>query len=39
LQDVDYSKAISDLTRQQTYFEAAQLSFLKVSKLSLFDYI
>ncbi len=39
LQDVDYAKAISDLTRQQTYFEAAQKSFLKVSSLSLFDYI
>lgn len=39
LQDVDYTKAISDLTRQQTYFEAAQQSFVKVSKLSLFDYI
>lgn len=39
LQDVDYAKAISDLTRQQTYLEAAQKSFLKVSALSLFNYI
>lgn len=39
LQDVDYTQAISDLTRQQTYLEAAQKSFLKVSALSLFDYI
>lgn len=39
LQDVDYARAISDLTRQRTYLEAAQKSFLKVSALSLFDYI
>jgi len=39
LQDVDYAKAISDLTRQQTYLEGAQKSFLKVSSLSLFDFI
>ena len=39
LQDVDYTQAISDLTRQQTYLEAAQKSYLKVSAMSLFDYI
>lgn len=39
LQDVDYAAAISQLTRQQTYLEAAQKSFLKVSGLSLFNYV
>ncbi|HUW49800.1 MAG TPA: flagellar hook-associated protein FlgL [Sulfuricella sp.] len=37
LQDVDYAKAISDLTRQQTNLEAAQKSYLKVQGLSLFS--
>jgi flagellar hook-associated protein 3 FlgL len=39
LRDVDYAKAISDLTQQQTYLEATQKAFLKVQGLSLFDYI
>ncbi len=39
LQDVDYVKAISDLTQQKTYLEAAQQSFVKVSSLSLFNYL
>jgi flagellar hook-associated protein 3 FlgL len=39
LQDLDYAKAITDLTRQQTGLEAAQKSFLKVQGLSLFNYI
>jgi len=39
LQDVDYNKAISDLTQQQTSLQAAQLSFAKVSNLSLFNYL
>lgn len=39
LQDVDYNKAISDLTMQQTNLQAAQKSFLKISGMSLFDYI
>lgn len=39
LQDVDFAQAISDLTRQQTFLEAAQKSFIKVSALSLFDLI
>ena len=39
LQDVDYAKAISDLTRQQTYLQATQQAFLKVQGLSLFDYL
>jgi flagellar hook-associated protein 3 FlgL len=39
LQDLDYAKAISDLTRKQTDLQAAQQSFAKISQLSLFDYI
>ncbi len=39
LQDVDYARALSDLSRQQVYLEAAQKSFLKVSGLSLFNYL
>jgi flagellar hook-associated protein 3 FlgL len=39
LQDLDYAKAISDLTRKQTDLEAAQKSFATTSKLSLFNYI
>lgn len=38
LQDLDYAKAISDLTRKQTDLQAAQQSFMKVSQLSLFNY-
>jgi len=39
LQDVDLAKAISDLTRQQLFLEAAQKSFVSISGLSLFDFI
>jgi len=39
LQDLDYSKAISSLTQQQTTLSAAQQSFVKVSNLSLFNFI
>ena len=39
LQDVDYNKAISELTQQKTSLEAAQKSFLAVSGLSLFNYM
>jgi flagellar hook-associated protein 3 FlgL len=39
LQDLDYAKTISDLTRKQTDLEAAQKSFAKTSQLSLFNYI
>ena len=38
LQDLDYAKAITDLTRNQTQLEAAQKSFVNISKLSLFNY-
>jgi flagellar hook-associated protein 3 FlgL len=37
LRDVDYAKAISELTQQQTLLEAAQKSFLRVQNLSLFE--
>lgn len=37
LQDIDYSKAITELTRRQAELEAAQQSFVRISKLSLFN--
>ena len=39
LQDVDYTKAVTDLTRNQINLQAAQQSFAKISQLSLFNYI
>jgi len=39
IQDVDYAEAISSLQRQQTGLEAAQKSFLRISQLSMFNYI
>ena len=39
LQDIDYAKAITELTRKQTNLEAAQLSFSRISQLSLFNYL
>lgn len=39
LQDLDYNKAITDLTRQKTGLEAAQKSFLQVQNLSMFNYM
>ena len=39
LQDVDFTKAISDLSKQQANLEAAQKTFNKVSGLSLFNYM
>jgi len=39
LQDVDYAKAITDLTRQQTELQAAQQSFSNISQMSLFNYV
>jgi flagellar hook-associated protein 3 FlgL len=38
LQDLDYAKAITEMTRNQTQLEAAQKSFVNVSRLSLFNY-
>lgn len=39
LQDVDLAKATTDLQRQQLYLQAAQQAYVKVSGLSLFNYI
>lgn len=39
LQDIDLASAISDLTKKQYYLQAAQQSFIKVTNLSLFNYI
>ena len=37
LQDLDYTKAISDLSQQQVTLQAAQQSFLRITKLNLFE--
>lgn len=39
LQDLDYVQAITDLTKQQTSLQAAQQSYIKVTSLSLFNYM
>ncbi|RZI42096.1 flagellar hook-associated protein 3 [Herbaspirillum sp. HC18] len=39
LQDLDYVQAITDLTKQQVSLQAAQQSFVKVSNLSLFNFL
>ncbi|MBU0601783.1 MAG: flagellar hook-associated protein FlgL [Gammaproteobacteria bacterium] len=39
LRDLNYTEAISRFTQQQAYLQAAQQSFLKMSGLSLFNYI
>lgn len=39
LQDLDYVQAITDLMKQQTALQASQQSFMKVTSLSLFDYL
>lgn len=39
LQDLDYAKAISDLSLKQANLEAAQLSFLRIQGLSLFNFL
>lgn len=39
LQDLDYNKALSDLSRQQLALQAAQKSFVQVMGLSLFSYM
>lgn len=39
LQDLDYNKAITDLTQRQTSLQAAQKSFLQVQNMSIFNYI
>jgi flagellar hook-associated protein 3 FlgL len=39
LRDLDYARAISDLAFQQMHLEAAQKSFLRISELSLFNFL
>ncbi|MEB0135241.1 flagellar hook-associated protein FlgL [Actimicrobium sp. CCC2.4] len=39
LQDLDYAKAVSELTQNQLTLQAAQQSFVKIANLSLFNYI
>jgi flagellar hook-associated protein 3 FlgL len=39
LRDVDYAEALTRLTQEQGYLEAAQKSFMQVSGLSLFNYV
>jgi flagellar hook-associated protein 3 FlgL len=39
IQDVDFAKAISDLSHQSLVLEAAQKSYARVQRLSLFDAI
>lgn len=39
LQDLDYTQALTQLTQQQVTLEAAQRSFVKVSGLSLFNFL
>lgn len=39
LQDLDYTQALTDLSKQQIILEAAQQSFAKTSSLSLFNYM
>lgn len=39
LQDLDYTKALTDLSKQKIMLEAAQQAFVKTSGLSLFDYL
>ncbi|HRQ58834.1 MAG TPA: flagellar hook-associated protein FlgL [Azoarcus taiwanensis] len=39
LEDVDYAEAISRLTRQQAFLQAAQQSYVRITGLSLFNFI
>lgn len=39
LQDLDYNEAVSRLKQQEVYLQAAQQSFLKITGLSLFNYL
>lgn len=39
LQDLDFTKALTQLSQQQTLLEAAQQSFVKVTSLSLFNFL
>ena len=37
--EASFAESISNLAQQKTYLEAAQQSFMKVSNLSLFNYL
>lgn len=39
LQDLDYTKAVSDMANQKMVLEAAQLTFKQVSQMSLFNFL
>ncbi|MDX5362863.1 MAG: flagellar hook-associated protein FlgL [Pseudazoarcus pumilus] len=39
LEDLDYAEAISRLSQQQVFLEAAQQTYLRVTGLSLFNYL
>ena len=39
LQDLDYAQALSQVSQKQTILDAAQKSFVKITSLSLFDYV
>ena len=39
LRDLDYAEAVSRMNRQRVGLEAAQLSYARISQLSLFDYL
>jgi flagellar hook-associated protein 3 FlgL len=39
IQDTDYTKAVTDLTQQKMVLQAAQQSFVQVSKLTLFNFM
>ena len=39
LQDLDYTQALTELSKRQLTLEAAQKSFMQVSSLSLFNYL
>jgi flagellar hook-associated protein 3 FlgL len=39
VRDLDYAEALTRLTLENTILQAAQQSFAKISKLSLFDFL
>jgi len=38
-EDVDFAKAITDFNQQMTALEAAQQTYMKISELSLFNFL
>lgn len=38
-EDADYSEVISNLIKERTYLQAAQQTFMRISNLSLFNYL